>query len=79
MKFIKGKETFMMYLLVSVDSNMAANLANVLSSLSDYCMGCFLCKLFLKSDTVVVLSSTFMMSISVESMGLCKITGCFWN
>ena len=55
MKFIKDKETFIMYFLVSVDSNMAANLASVLNSVSDYCMGCFFRKLFLKSDTAVAL------------------------
>ena len=51
MKFIKGKETFIMYFLVSVDSNMAANLAVVLSSVSDYCMVCFFRNVFLESDT----------------------------
>ena len=55
MKFIKGKETFLMYFLVSVDSNMAANLASVLSAVSDYCMGFFFRKVFLKSDTAVAL------------------------
>ena len=48
MKFINGKETFIMYFLVSVDSNMAANLASLLSSISDYCMHCFFCKLFVE-------------------------------
>jgi hypothetical protein len=55
MKFIKGKETFIMYFLVSVDSNMEANLATVLSAVSDYCMGCFFRKRKMKSDTVVAL------------------------
>ena len=55
MKFLKGKETFIMCFLVSVDLNMEANLATVLSAVSDYCMGCFFRKLFLKSDTAVAL------------------------
>ena len=48
MKFIKGKETFM-YFLVSVDSNKEVNLATVLSAISGYCMADFFRKLFLKS------------------------------
>ena len=54
MKFIKGKETFM-YFLVSVDSNMAANLASVLSAVSDYCMCCFSENFKRKSETAVAL------------------------
>ena len=53
MKFIKAKETFIMYFLVSVDSNIEANLATVLSTVSGYCMCCFFRKPFLKSDTAI--------------------------
>ena len=55
MKFIKGKETFIMYFLVSVDSNMEANSSIVLSAVSDYCIGFFFRKHFLKCDTAVAL------------------------
>ena len=51
MKIIKGKGIFIMSFLVSVDSNVAANLIIFLSAVSDYCMVCFFRKVFLKSDT----------------------------
>jgi hypothetical protein len=50
---------FDMYFLVSVDSNMAAYLASVLSAVSGYCMCCFSRKRKKKSDTAFAFRSGY--------------------